>query len=443
MTTPTLEDLSKKIDEVEAKNKALSDENSKLKSQPDFSGVRYDDQGRLKSYWQEDDSEPITVVTGRDDLDGPRAARISSRKSLRKLIKGGYEPWGEFKSFNDLVRSGLDGHKTQAFADRVSKHYKAIQGMSEQVGADGGFSVMPEFSNKIFERLYANDLFNRTDNYTVGGGGMTFIASAETSRKNGSRAGGIQGYWTGEGGSITSSKPTVREIQMKLQKVAVVVYLTDELIADTGLALEQYVTRVAAEELNFKIGDALINGDGVGKPLGMLSAPSLLAISQDSGQAAATITATNVINMQNRFFMPFYDNAIWLAHQTALAQLPQLTLATGTYSGALVYMPPTGLSEKPYSTLQGRPVVPSEFCQTLGTQGDLILADPRQMISISKGGITQAVSMHVEFLTDQLALRFTLRMNAMPWENAPITPFNGNTTQSSFVTIPTRHGGGT
>jgi len=61
-----------------------------------------------------------------------------------------------------------------------------------------------------------------------------------------------------------------------------------------------------------------------------------------------------------------------------------------------------------------------------------------QVLSISKGGVAQAVSMHVEFLTDQLALRFTMRMNACPWENSPITPFKGSNTQSSFVTLGAR-----
>src|SRR5476651_1669447 len=120
---------------------------------------------------------------------------------------------------------------------------------------------------------------------------MTFLANAETSRANGSRHGGLRGYWTGEGQTITSSKPTVREVQMKLQKLAVVVYLTDELISDSAQALEQFVTRKASDEFNFMIGDALFNGDGVGKPLGILNAPSLLALSPVGGQSSTTIVA--------------------------------------------------------------------------------------------------------------------------------------------------------
>jgi HK97 family phage major capsid protein len=427
----TIDELTRQVTQLTGTVKSLSDK-------PDFSGIHRDVDGRITGQWSDTD-ESVTIVTGRDDLSGPRAGRrTKSRTAMRTLIQQGYKPWGEFKSLSDFVRSGLDGHQGSAFHDRCRTHYKAIQGMSEAIGSDGGFTVMPEFNQSIFEHVYANDLVASTDNYIVGGNSMTFLANAETSRANGSRHGGLRGYWTGEGATIPTSKPTVREVQMKLQKLAVVVYLTDELISDSAQALEQFVTRKAADEFNFMIGDALFNGDGVGKPLGILNAPSLLAIAAEGGQAATTIVAANIIKAQNRFFAPYFGNASWYLNQDCMQQLMQLTLATGTYSGQLVYMPPAGLSASPYGTLGGRPVKPIEFAGTLGSQGDITLADLSQVLSISKGGIAQAVSMHVEFLTDQLALRFTMRMNATPWENSPITPFKGSNTQSSFVCLAPR-----
>lgn len=428
----TIDDLTKQVFELTSTVKGLSEK-------PDYSGIHRDSGGRVTGQWSDADDETVTIVSGRSELSGPRAERHhSSRAAMKSLVRQGYQPWGEFKSLADFVRSGFDGHQSAAFRDRCKAHFKAIQGMSEAIGSDGGFTVMPEFNHNIFEHVYANDLVSATDNYVVSGNNMTFLANAETSRVDGSRHGGLRGYWTGEGQTITSSKPTVREIQLKLQKLAVVVYLTDELISDSAQALEQYITRKTSDEFNFMIGNSLFNGDGVGKPLGVLNAPSLLAIAAESGQASTTIVAANIIKAQNRFFAPYFGNANWYVNQDCLQQLMQLTLATGTYSGQLVYMPPTGLSASPYGTLGGRPLKPIEFASTLGTQGDVTLADLSQVLSISKGGIAQAVSMHVEFLTDQLALRFTMRMNATPWENSTITPFKGSNTQSSFVCLASR-----
>ncbi len=435
---PTIDEVLKKADEVGAERDKLAAELKALKATPDLSGIHRDDGGRIVGGW-EDTDETATIVSGYEGK-GERAKRSSiksAQKAMRSLVRQGYRPWGEFKSFADFCRSGFEGHQTSAFRDRCKSHFKAVQGMSEAIGSDGGFGVMPEFNTQVFEHVYGNSLYKETDNYTVGGNNMTFLANAETSRANGSRHGGLRGYWTAEGQTITSSKPTIREIQMKLQKLCVLVYLTDELLSDTGQALEQYVARKAAEEFEFMIGDAIFNGTSVGQPTGILNSPSLLSITKEVGQLTATIVTENVAKMYARFFQPYFGNAKWYHNQDCLAQLHLMTLGIGT-AGVPTNLPPSGVAGAPNNSIYGRPMQPIEFCSTVGTAGDLTLADLSQVLSISKGGISQAVSMHVEFLTDQLALRFTMRLNAQPWENAPITPYKGSATQSSFVTIANR-----
>lgn len=439
--TPTLaETVASLATQVQSTATAVEGIAKKL-NEPDYSALRKDDQGRVVSFFQDTNEEiEIRPTTNRSQASVRRSYR-STRKHATKLLRdAGYQPHGEFKSFRDLVVAGFEGSKTEAFRSRVEKHYgkaKAIQGMSELVGTDGGVTVMPEYANSIIDRVYDNDLWSRTDNYTVSGNNLTFLVNAETSRATGSRHGGLQGYWLPEGGAVTKSKPTFREFSQKLVKLGVVVYLTQELIDDGGQALEQYVAKKAAEEFNFMIGDALLNGTGVGQPLGMLNAPSLVSVAKESGQGAATLQAENIVKMYSRFYAPNLANSVWLHNQDIGPQLDLMTLGIGA-AGIAVYMPPNGLADAPFGSLRGRPLQPTEFNATLGTQGDLLLADMGQIISISKGGITQAVSMHVEFLTDQLALRFTMRLNARPWESSPITPFKGTATQSNFVALDTR-----
>jgi HK97 family phage major capsid protein len=400
--------------------------------------VRKDSSGRPTATWEADD-EQITVRFGDTSDAQRRQSYLAQRRHNANILRSaGYQPWGEFKSFSDFVRDGFENNGRQRFDNRVNAHYAAVSGMSEGVGADGGYMVMPEFAGGIIDRVYANDLWGRTDNYSVSGNNLTFLANAETSRASGSRHGGMRGYWVNEGGTITSSKPTLREVSLKLVKLGVVVYLTDELIADGGAALQEYVARKASEEFQFMIGDALVNGTGVGQPLGMLNFPSLVSVAKETGQGAATFLIENVEKMYARFYAPGLPSAVWLHNQDIAPQLNTMTLGIGA-AGVPVYLPPGGASVAPYGTLKGRPMLPTEFNATLGTQGDLILADMKQILSISKGGVAQAVSMHVQFLTEQTALRFTMRLNAGPWESSVITPYKGGSnTQSNFVTLDAR-----
>lgn len=400
-------------------------------------GQRTDPEGRVTGYFEATDEE-ITLRVG----ETPEAIRRRSYRQQNKvnrafLRSAGYQPWGEFRSCRDFIRDGLENHQHSRFRDRCIKHYAAVQGMSEGVGADGGYLVMPEFATGIIDRVYNNDLWGRTDNYSVTGNNLTFLANSETSRATGSR--GLRGYWLqGEGATLTKSKPTFREVTLKLVKLGVLVYLTQELLDDSGSALEQYISRKAAEEFNFMIGDAIINGTGVGQPLGILNYPSLVSVAKETGQTAATIQTENVEKMYARFYMPNISGLTWYHNQDILPQLNTMSLGIGT-AGVPTYLPPGGLSVAPYGMLKGRPLQPIEFAATLGTQGDLIAADLGQTLSISKGGIAQAMSMHLEFLTDQMAVRFIMRLNAGPWETAPLTPYKGTSnTQSSQVVLDTR-----
>jgi len=416
-----------KFKTLTSKIEGLTKSVDKLNS-TDTSGLRTDEQGRVTSYW---DNNPDR---------GTANLKNATRKSLRTMPTG-YKPFSEFKSFGDFVRTGFkDKEELKAKTLKSWGMCKAIQGMSGVIGADGGIAILPEFSAEILTRVYSNDIFSRTDNYQVSGSNMTFPKDAEESRVTGSRSGGLRAYWIDEGDPLTGSKPKLGKTTLNLHKLAVLVYLTEELINDNGMALEAYVNKKVTQEMEFMLGDSIFNGNGVGKPKGIFSSGARVTVSEEFSQAATTIVAENILNMWSRLRAPARANAAWFINQDTEPQLHQMSLGVSTAGGQLVYMPPSGLSGTSYATLMGRPVIPTEFNATLGTEGDILLADLNDYLTISKGGIEQAESMHVEFLTDQLALRFIMRVDGQTWDENPTTPYKGTATQSSFVTLETRDG---
>lgn len=343
----------------------------------------------------------------------------------------GWKSMGE--QLNAIRKSAYKGHATD---DRLK--IKAPQGLNESSDADGGFLLAPEYSSRILEIMHEEEnLLDRTDNFDINGPSVKIRAYDETSRATGSRRGGVRGYWLAEADTLTASKPKFRMIDMAPHKLGVLVYTTEELIDDGGTMLEQMVANGAAAEINFLTGDAIVNGDGAGKPLGILNAPCKVSVSKETGQAASTVVSENIVKMYARLHRSARSNAVWLINQDIEPQLHTLNLPVGT-GGALVYMPPGGLSDKPYGTLYGRPVIATEFNATLGTEGDIILADLKQYLAVTRGAIKSAMSMHVQFLTDELAFRFTFRVDGQPWWNSALTPFKGSNTQSPFITLATR-----
>jgi len=103
-----------------------------------------------------------------------------------------------------------------------------------------------------------------------------------------------------------------------------------------------------------------------------------------------------------------------------------------------VYLPPGGLLDKPFGTLLGRPVMVSEDCAALGTEGDIILWDPKEYLLATKTGPTAMrtdVSMHVYFEQDLSAMRFVQRIGGQPWWTAAFSRKNGSSKSSPIVTL--------
>lgn len=344
----------------------------------------------------------------------------------------------KFASFGEQLRAVVEAARPGGSLDpRLS--VKAASGLNESVGSDGGFLVEQDFTKEILKRAYDTGVLASRCNkipLSTNAAGLKVNAIDETSRVNGSRWGGIQAYWEGEADVITGTKPKFRQMDLNLRKLTGLCYATDELLQDAA-ALESVITQGFAEEFGFKMDDAIIHGTGAGMPLGILNSKALVTVAKEAGQAAASIVTENVIKMWARCWGRSRQTAAWYINQDIEPALYTLKLDVGT-GGIPVYMPANGLSGSPYGTLFGRPVIPLELCQTLGTLGDIILADFSQYLLIDKGGINAASSIHVRFLYDENVFRFIYRVDGQPVWNAPLTPYKGSNTQSPFIALANR-----
>lgn len=320
--------------------------------------------------------------------------------------------------------------------------HNAASGLNETVPSDGGFLVQTDFSATLLEQVYETGvLASRAERVPISGMANSIKINGvdETSRAAGSRGGGIRGYWADEADEKTKSKPKFRKIELTLKKLIGLCWATDELLADAA-ALEAIISKGFVSEFGFLLDDAMVNGNGAGMPLGVMNAGCLVTQDKEVGQAATTVVAENVINMFARLFASSRSNAAWFINQNVEPQLHTMSIAVGT-GGQLIYMPPGGLSQSAFGTLLGRPVIPIEQCQTLGTVGDIILGDYNNgYLLAEKGGIKSDMSIHVRFEYDESVFRFVLRVDGQPVRASAMTPFKGGSdhTQSHFVALQTR-----
>lgn len=338
-----------------------------------------------------------------------------------------------FKTFGDYLRAVIaSSGKGNPVDQRLIVNAPSTVG-TEGFGPDGGFAVPPDYRSQIQQNIMGEDsLLARTDMMQSSSNTFTVPTDETTPWQS---TGGIQAYWTGENTQLTESKPNLKEMTLKLHKLTCLVPVSEELVQDAP-AMEGYVGRKAAEKITFELNRVIIHGTGAGQPLGLLNSAALVSVAEETSQTADTIVFANLVKMWSRCYGPVRNRAVWLVNQDVEPQILSLVV-TSAYQSA--YMPPGGLSGSMYSTLFGRPIIPTQACETLGDKGDIFLADLQSYLTVSRA-MRQDTSMHLYFDYDVMAFRFIVRVAGQPWWSTTMSARDGSTTYSPFVTLDARTG---
>ena len=374
----------------------------------------------------------------------PDPAQVDQRRAVfadpsgdGKAIAGPGRETGPFRSLGEQVRAIIQaGTPGQAVDPRLFE-VRAATGLSEGVGADGGFLLQSGFSYDLIRNSFdVGYLADRVTRFTVGANQnkLSLPAIDESSRVDGSRWGGITLYHVAEAGLKTASTPKFRLLELNLNKLVGVCYVTDEIVDDIP-TLEQILRQGFSEEFGYRLDDIILNGTGVGQGLGVMNSGSLVTVSAEAGQSSG-ILWENIQKMWSRLIPKCRRNAIWAVGLDSEKELWSMSLPVGT-GGSAVFMPASGASEQPYNTLMGRPIIPMEQLAALNTTGDIVLMDPSWIVMADKSMKTDT-SIHVRFLYDEQILRIVYRYDLMPILASAITPANASDELSSHIALATR-----
>lgn len=360
------------------------------------------------------------------------------RTPLGSSSRGGFRSFGEFAQ--TVKMACAPGH---AFVDgRLARMAPTTYG-TEGVGTDGGFAVPPDFRAEIMQKVLGEDsLLRLTDQFTTSSNSITFPKDETTPWQT---TGGVQCAWEGEASQIAESKPALQNETIKLNKLAALVPVSEELMEDAP-ALDRYLRQKVIDKMIFKVNLGIVQGTGIGMPFGIANSASVVTVSKEGSQAADTLLPANILKMYSRMYAPLVSRAVWLVHQDCLPQIWGLSSTVKNVAGTenvgaagVNFMSPTGMRDAPYGTLLGRPIVPTQACETIGDLNDILFVDLGSYMTATKtAGPKQDVSIHLYFDYDMLAFRFIWRMAGKPWWSSYIAPRDGSNNMSWAVNLEAR-----
>ncbi|MEY9674542.1 phage major capsid protein [Bradyrhizobium elkanii] len=360
-------------------------------------------------------------------LGGPALATVVN--DLNPERTGGFRNLQEFAvSVRNFTTAGIADPRLSAIMSAAATGYQQNQGSSGE-----GILVPAEYREQIWSLVFAeNDLLGFCNPEPTQGNSIG-IAKDETTPWG---AAGVQSAWRSEGTQMIASKAALTPTLLQLHELYAFVLATNEVLNDAP-RLQNRITVQAARSIRWKAFEGVVWGDGNGKPLGFMNSPALVTVAKENAQAANSIVVANVLNMYARLLDMPGGNPMWLANRDTLPQLGGLTI--GNNAAWLPINQPLAGSPKGGMFL-GEALQFNEHMQTLGTAGDIVLADLSgyALATQAGGGIDFAASIHLFFDQNLTAFRWVFRVGGQPYLSKPVQPAKGNNTKSHFVALATR-----
>jgi HK97 family phage major capsid protein len=326
--------------------------------------------------------------------------------------------FGSFGEFIIAVRSN-------PFDDRLVQ----LRQQSMGVGSEGGVLVPTTFRDEILQVSQQGAII-RPRARVIGADSAHPDAAVTIPALNQvgyGMYGGVSVQWIGEGKEKPETQAKFTDVTLTPKEVAGHVVVTDKLLRNANAA-DSMLRGLLGGAIRAAEDDAFLNGDGAGKPLGIISAPATIAVNRTT---ASQIGYVDLVGMLAKLRMG--GSPIWQASQSILPKL----MTVKDDNGNLVWQPNArdGLP----GTLLGYPLEWNERSPQLGAKGDLVLNDLSYYLIKDGAPLAISASEHVHFLENKTVIKAFFSVDGQPWLSGKITQ-EGGYQVSPFVALDVPQG---
>lgn len=350
----------------------------------------------------------VTVLETRENSN-PRSYRSMFRDQA--MTDGGFRDLGEF----------LDIAVSRKYEPRLE-----ARAFIEGDGALGGYSVPETWAGSIFDQALEREIVRpRASVYPMRSNTLNVPAWDNGDHTDGSLYGGFTVSYLSENSAADVQTGKLRSVKLTAKKIGLYCEISREAAAD-GISLDRQVQEKMAAAVSFVLDRDFLTGNGVGKPLGVLNAGSLVSINRAT---ANQISYDDVVSLYSRLYPGSVGNAVWIANVNTVPQLANIR-DTGN-NNLWIQSASAGVP----SRLFGLPLMLTEKLPGLGSKGDLMLVDFSQYAIGMRQEAIIDVSNAPGWTRDVISLRVIVRVDGSPLWDSAITPNTGSDSLSWAVAL--------
>jgi HK97 family phage major capsid protein/HK97 family phage prohead protease len=297
------------------------------------------------------------VAALKSDVAAIRGSTDEASKSLKAIetklarpnvtVKQEDEVKPERKAFASFLRKG---------AERMGEEVKSL------VVADdtrGGYLAPPEFSAEVVKGIVEFSPIRQAAKVGSTSSGSVILPK---------RTGRPTASWVGEDEDRPETGSTYGQVEIPVHEMACYVDVSQRLLEDAAVNVETEVANDLAEEFGRLEGYDLLRGDGVKKPLGLMSASGIAYTPTGNASTLGSAPADLLIDFLYGL-SPTYRNAgSWMMNGTTLAAIRKLKDGT---TGVYLWQPAFAAGQP--ETILGRPVIEAPDMPDIGSGAEPII----------------------------------------------------------------------
>jgi len=261
------------------------------------------------------------------------------------------------KEYREAFWTALKAGRNALTADQ----YRMLQAPEIKnlvIGTDaaGGYLVPDEFERTLVQKLEEQNVMRQL---------ATVITTASGTREIPVEADYGTASWLGETAQYQESDATFSQVTLSAYKLGTIIKVSEELLNDSAFNIDNYVASAFARRFAKAEEAAFVNGDGSGKPTGVVQ-------SAEEGKVGAagqttSVTAEDLFDLYHALRRPYRRNATWLMADSTAKAVRKLKDNDGQY----LWQP--GLQAGQPDVLLGRPVAISDDVPAMAAGAKSIL----------------------------------------------------------------------
>ena len=229
----------------------------------------------------------------------------------------------------------INTEEFKTYADNMNKFFRSdeklmtveeMKSLSVGVDPDGGYTVTPEMSARVIQRLYESDPIRQLATVeSISTDALKLMVDWDEASVG----------WEGETeDSDQTGNAKFKQKEIRVHTMYAKPHATQQLLEDSAINIEQWIANKVAEKMGRFEAAAFVTGDGIGKPRGFLTyedGSNYGQIEQVNMGHASQITADGLIDLKYSLIEEYLNRGTFLMNRLTVRDIMKLKDGEGNY----------------------------------------------------------------------------------------------------------------